>query len=58
MAEIDDKSAFVRSVAIKLNTANSSESIKNGLYELANGNLKWGDLDWNEFIKGNQKISI
>lgn len=58
MAEIDDKSAFVRSVAIKLNTANSSESIKNGLYELANGNLKWGDLDWNEFIKGSQKISI
>ena len=56
---IDDKSAFVRDVAMKVKFACSDEEIKQGLFMLAAIDEKeWDNDDWDAFMAGNKELNI
>ena len=59
MQQIDDKSAFLRGVATKVNTACSDDEIKQGLFSLTGTNeIEWNDAEWDEFLSGKKELRI
>ena len=59
MKQIDDKSAFLRDVATKVNTACSDDEIKQGLFSLTGSHeIEWNDAEWDEFLSGKKELRI
>ena len=59
MQQIDDKSAFLRAVAAKVNTACSDDEIKQGLFSLLNvSDEEWSESDWDAFLSGDKELHI
>ena len=59
MQQIDNKSAFLRDVATKVNTACSDDEIKQGLFSLTDTHeTEWNDAEWDEFLSGNKELRI
>jgi len=59
MQQIDNKSAFLRKVAAKVNTACSDDEIKQGLFSLTGtDDEEWSDSDWEAFLSGDKELQI
>ena len=59
MKQIDDKSAFLRDVATKVNTACSDDEIKQGLFSLTGSHeIEWNDAEWDDFLSGKKELRI
>lgn len=59
MQQIDNKSAFLRDVAAKVNTACSDNEIKQGLFSLTGtDDEEWSDSDWEAFLSGDKELHI
>jgi hypothetical protein len=59
MQQIDNRSAFLRDVAAKVNTACSDDEIKQGLFSLTGtDDEEWSDSDWEAFLSGDKELQI
>ncbi|MBO7439947.1 MAG: hypothetical protein J6U21_09755, partial [Bacteroidales bacterium] len=59
MQAIDDRAAFIKETASKINTAEGHDALKQALIELA-GDYTTGmsEQDWNDFLDGKKTIQI
>lgn len=59
MSGIEDKSALLREVMARINTASTPQQLKEGLIALTGTSAAdWSDEDWDSFINGNKTLTI
>ena len=59
MSDVEDKSALLREVMAKINTASTPQQLKEGLMALTGTSAdNWSDNDWDSFINGNKSLTL
>ena len=59
MSDVEDKSALLRNVMARINTASTPQQLKEGLMALTGTSANnWSDKDWDSFINGNKSLTI
>lgn len=59
MSDVEDKSALLRKVMARINTASTPQQLKEGLMALTGTSAEnWSDNDWDSFINGNKSLTI
>ena len=59
MSDVEDKSALLRKVMARINTASTPQQLKEGLMALTGTSAdNWSDNDWDSFIKGNKSLTL
>ena len=59
MSDVEDKSALLRKVIARINTASTPQQLKEGLMALTGTSANnWSDNDWDSFINGNKSLTI
>ena len=59
MSDVEDKSALLRKVIARINTASTPQQLKEGLMALTGTSANnWSDKDWDSFINGNKSLTI
>ena len=59
MSDVEDKSALLREVMARINTASTPQQLKEGLMALTGTSAdNWSDNDWDSFINGNKSLTI
>ena len=59
MSDVEDKSALLRKVMARINTASTPQQLKEGLMALTGTSANnWSDNDWDSFINGNKSLTI
>ena len=59
MSDVEDKSALLRKVMARINTASTPQQLKEGLMALTGTSANnWSDKDWDSFINGNKSLTI
>ena len=59
MSDVEDKSALLRKVMARINTASTPQQLKEGLMALTGTSAdNWSDNDWDSFINGNKSLTL
>ena len=59
MSDVEDKSALLRKVMARINTASTPQQLKEGLMALTGTSAdNWTDNDWDSFINGNKSLTL
>ena len=59
MSDVEDKSALLRKLRARINTASTPQQLKEGLVALTGTSAdNWSYNDWDSFINGNKSLTI